>query len=144
MRPSISKNDARDYTFGEPIRKLVTFANSTGVLDLFAVTGRVIVRIVPVCTTVVASAAGANLRLGTAFDDDAMIADTLSTLLGAEEIWIDTSPDSRVEPLSAMREYMVTNGDAIQLTLSAQVDTGAIEFLCYWAPVSLNGNVVPA
>ena len=141
MRPSISKNDARDYTLGEPLRKLLTFANSTGILDLFSVTGRVIVRIVPVCDTVVLSAAAASIKLGTSDIDDGMINDTIATLLTAERIWIDTTPNAKIEPPSAIREYVVSDGDNIILTLSAQVDSGAIEFACYWIPVSLDGKV---
>jgi hypothetical protein len=139
-----SLSDSGAGVLGEPVRKLLTFVNNTGVLSLFTVTGRVVVRIIPVCTVDVASAAAANIRLGTSSVDNAMIVDTLATDLDAEEIWIDASPDSKVEPLSAIREYIVTNGDDIILTLDAQVDSGAIEFACYWFPVSADGNVVPA
>jgi len=129
---------------GAPVRKTITFLNSTGVLDLFSVTGDVIVKIVPICKTTLTSAAAANIRLGSSFDDDAMISDTVATLLAADEIWIDTSPDSEIEPLSTMREYLISAGGNVILTLDAQVDTGEIDFVCFWIPVSSDGNVVPA
>lgn len=145
MRPSISKNDARNYTLGEPVRKTVTFLNSTGVIDLFSVTGIVVARIVPVCKTLVASAAAANIRLGVTSNTNSMIVDTVASALLADYIWVDASPTDKIEPLSAMREYIISGtGNNVILTLSAQVDSGVIEFDCFWQPSSLDGNLVAA
>ena len=124
--------------------KTLTFSNDTGQVNLFTVTGDVIVQIVPVCTTNVASAAAGNITLGVVGDLDAMIATTLATNLDAREIWIDASPDSEVEALSTIRAYIISDGNDIQLDLDAQVDSGVIEFYCFWTALSDGASVVAA
>jgi len=122
----------------------ITFANSTGAVSVFTVTGDVIARVVPIGKTSVTSAAAGNIRLGISGNTDAMIADTVGTTIVANNIWIDASPDSQIEAESASRDYIVSNGQDIILTLSAQIDTGAIGFYCTWRPLSNDGTVVPA
>ncbi len=145
MRPTpITKNDLRNNQLGEIVRKTITFANDTGTVSVFTVTGDVIVRIVPICKVDVASAAVGSIELGTSNDVDAMITSTLGTDLDQDEIWVDGSPDSEIEPMSAIREYIISNGDDVILTLSAQIDTGEIDFSCFWFPLSTDGSVVAA
>jgi len=129
---------------GKPARKALTFSNDTGTVSLFTVTGDVVVRIVPICKTNLASAGAANIEMGVSADTDAMIASTLATDIDANEIWHDASPDSSIEAESVFREYIISNGDDVILTLSAQVDSGAITFYCFWYPLSLGASVVPA
>ena len=95
-------------------------------------------------TTNVASGAAANIRMGIAGGTDAIIADTVATALDAREIWHDTSPDSEIEAISVVREFVVSDGNDVILTLSAQVDSGAITFYCYWIPLSITGQVSSA
>ena len=131
--------------FGNPLRKTVTFSNTTGTVSLFTVTGDVIIRILATCGTDVASAAAANIELGVTGDTDALIASTLSTDLAAREVWSDASPNSEIEALdSALLDYFVTDGNDVILTLSDQVDSGVLEFVCWWIPVSTTGVVVAA
>lgn len=125
-------------------RKSLTFSNDTGTVSLFTVTGDVLVRIIPICKTNLASAAAANIELGVSGDTDAMIAATVATDIDANETWIDASPDSNIEAASTGRDYFISNGDDVILTLSAQVDSGAIDFVCFWNPISDNGNVTSA
>jgi hypothetical protein len=134
----------RNNKLGEWLIKPLTFSNDTGTVSLFTVTGDVAVRIVPICKTNVASAAAANIELGVSANSDAMIAATVAANIAANEIWIDPSPDSSIEPLSSLREYMISNGDDVILTLSAQVDSGAINFACWWFPISSDGLVTVA
>jgi hypothetical protein len=127
-----------------PQIKTLTFSNSTGTLSLFTVTGDVIVRIVPICKTNLASAAAGTIELGVSADTDAMIAATTATDLAANEIWNDASPTTSIEAESVSRDYIISNGDDVILTLSAQIDSGVIAFYCYWAALSADGAVVPA
>jgi hypothetical protein len=120
-----------------------TFSNDgAGALSLFTVTGDVVVRIIPICKTIVASAAGANVELGVSADTDAMLGSTLSTDIDADKVWIDASPDSQIEPESTSRDYIIANGDDVILTLDAQVDSGVIAFYCLWRPLSSGATVV--
>ncbi len=134
------------YPGGQRFRTLkeLTFDDDTGTLTLFTVTGDVVVYLIPVVTTSVTSIASANIRLGVTGLTDAIIADTLSTDLDAREIWISAGPDSEIEPLDSTRSYIITDGNDILLTLSAQVDAGAITFYCFWSPLSSDGILVAA
>jgi hypothetical protein len=120
-----------------------TFSNDgAGALSLFTVTGNVVVRVIPICTTIIASAAGANMELGVSADTDAMIASTLATDIDGNEIWVDATPTSPIEAESTSRDYIISNGDDIILTLDAQVDSGVIAFYCEWRALSSTGSVV--
>lgn len=129
---------------GLPLTKTLTFSNTSGTQTLFTVTGDVIVKTIIICTTDITSAAAANLELGVVGDTDAFIASTVATDLDAREIWHDTSPDSEVEAYSTAKEYIITDGNDIILTLSAQVDSGEIVAYCFWTPLSTTGSVTVA
>lgn len=121
--------------------KTLTFSNNgAGTLTLFTVTGDVIVKIIATCGTLVTSGAAANVEVGVPGTTDGIIATTVATAIDADEIWHDATPDSGLEALSTMREYIIVNGANIGITLSAQVDTGAITFHCIWT--GLNGGTV--
>ena len=122
----------------------ITFSNDTGTVSVLTVTGDVIVRIIPVVITDIVSAALADISLGVVGNTDAMIVNSLSTNLDARGIWVDQTPDNEIEPLDRMRSYIITNGNDVILTLSAQVDSGAIRFYYGWSPLSTDGNVVNA
>lgn len=123
-----------------------TFSNDgAGGLSIFTVTGDVHLNIVVLCTTNVASAAAANIELGTSGDTNAIIPSTLATDLDAREIWHDNTPDSEIEASSvAVRGYTISDGNDVILTLGAQVDSGVLEFRAFWTPISDNGDVVGA
>jgi hypothetical protein len=122
----------------------ITFSNSTGTVNVFTVTGDVLIRIIPVITTDVTSAADANIRLGVVGNTDAMIVDSLSTNLDARGIWVDQTPDNEIESTERIRGYIVTDGNDVVMTLDAQVDTGVVRFYCFWTPLSSDGMVVNA
>jgi len=131
-------------TWGKIKKELVFSNDGAGALSIFTVTGDVIVRIIPICKTIVASAAGANVELGISADTDAMLVSVLATEIDANEIWTGATPDSPIEAESTSRDYIISNGDDVILTLDAQVDTGAITFYCSWTPLSDDGSVVAA
>lgn len=126
------------------VRKTVTFTNQAADVNLFTVTGAVIAKIIAICDTNVESAGGCNI--GVDAGGVAIIADTDCTSLEAGDIWHDNTPDSSVEALTVLKEYIVANGTTILLDVEAakQVDSGAITFVCFYTAVSSNGAVVAA
>lgn len=125
-------------------RKTITFSNNTGNSDIFAVTGDVEVKVLAVVKTNVASAGGCNVELGITGATGALIATTDATLLAAGEIWHDATPDAKIEAASVAANSFITTGEDIILTYSAQADSGAIAFYCWWRPLSADGAVVAA
>ena len=129
---------------GNVATKTITFSNdAAGTLTLFTVTGDVIVKIVAICGTLVASAAAGNVEVGITSDTDGIIATTVATDIDAGEIWHDATPDAGIEALSTMREYIIADGADVGVKLSAQVDSGAITFHCIWTGLN-SGTVVAA
>ena len=127
------------------LTQTITFSNeAAGAVSVFTVTGDVLIRIIPVITTDLTSAAGANIKLGVVGETDAMIVDSLATDLDARGIWVDQTPDHEIEPVERIRGYIVTNGNDVILTLDAQIDTGVIAFYCFWTALSTDGQVVNA
>jgi len=122
----------------------ITFSNSTGTVNVFTVTGDVIVRIVPIITTDLVPNTTATIRLGVVGSTDAMIVDSDAVDLDARGIWVDQTPDNEIEDVDRIRGYIITNGNDVVLTLSAQVNTGVIRFYCFWTPLSADGKVVNA
>lgn len=145
MRPTISRTDFQNNLKGKTVRKELTFANdAAGTVDLFTVTGDVIIRLIAVCKTNVASAAGANIECGVAGDTNIMIVSTLATDIDANEIWHDATPDVNTELESVSKDVIISNSDDIILTLDAQVDSGMVVFYLFYIPLSTDGNVVAA
>jgi len=124
--------------------KELVFSNDSGTITLFTVTGDVIVRIMPICSVDLVSAAAANMELGISADTDAIIPSTLATDLTIKEIWVDASPTISIEAERFYLEFIISNGDDIILTLDAQIDSGSIDFFCEWEPLSVGASVVLA
>ncbi len=122
------------------VTKALVFANNIGQVPLFTVTGDVIVRIVAVVKTNCASQ-GCNVSVGIAADVDAIIPVTDITLLAAQEIWFDATPDSEIETLGTMREHIISDGNDITLNSSAADNSGAITFYCFWTALSAGASV---
>jgi len=126
------------------VRQSLTFANDTGTMNVFTVTGDVMLEVIGVTKTNVASAGACNIELGVTGTVAAMIAATDATTLAAGEIWHDTASDSDVEASSVWRSFTVSGGADVILTLSAQLDSGVVAFYCRWRPLSSDGKVVAA
>lgn len=128
-------------------RKTITFSNTgPGAETLYTVTGDVIVKLIGVCTAdLIDAAGGGTVEVGLSGATAAIIAQTTTTAVDAREIWHDNSPDSEIEALSVFREYIITDGNDVILTIGTQdVDSGALVFYCFWIPLSADGNVVAA
>jgi hypothetical protein len=126
------------------VNQSLTFANSTGTVDVFTVTGDVIARVVAVTKTDCTSAGACNAELGVTGSVAAFIAATDVTTLDVGEIWHDATSDAKVEALTTRKEYILTTGIDIIMTLSAQIDAGVIAFYCMWTPLSDGATVVAA
>ena len=126
-------------------QKSITYTGAAaGANTLFTVTGDVIVRIVAVVTTDLTSAAAANVSVGIAGATDAILPITVATTLDAREIWHDATPDSEIEALNTIREYIITDGNDIIITDTAITNTGTLLFYCVWTPLNGNGLVAAA
>jgi len=130
---------------GITIIKRFTFDSTAAeAQSLFTVTGDVIIRVFGICKTNVASAAAANLIVGTATTTNRFLASTVASALLANEIWHDNSPDATSELDSVSPSYIISNGQDVILTPSAVVDSGVIDFYCQWRPLSSDADVVAA
>lgn len=127
--------------------KTVTFSNTTGTVNLFTVTGLVVVRFVAICNTALESAGACNISLGVVGATDTFgpsVADV--TGWDAGEIW--DGDDFYATPVMPTALYdtahKLLNGEDIIATLSAQIDSGAITAYCFWTPLSTGATVVAA
>lgn len=134
-------------------KKSMTFAGGTtndpGDFDgtgnpatLFTVTGLVKVRIFGFGTTDLVGAT-ATLEVGTAKSTAGLIAQTTATNIDANEIWHDNAPDNSVEAITVAAENIVGQ-NIIQTVATANITAGAIDYYCFWIPLSENGKVEAA
>ncbi len=124
------------------IMKSYDIAGLNGSVPIFTVTGSAIVRIIAICKTGLVG--GQNIEVGIAGQTDAIIATTLDTDLDADDIWHDASPDSEIEALSTIREYIVTDGNDILITSDGAVTSGDLIFICFWRSIEPGSLVVAA
>ncbi len=131
--------------------KSVTFAggttNAIGDLTgtqnphtLYTVTGTVVMTVFGICETNLAGATS-TVEVGTALLTPGLIAQTIGTDVDINEIWHDATPDSSVEAISILAPKIVSQ-DVILTVGTADMTAGVIGFICLWAPVSDDGNVV--
>ena len=113
---------------------------------LFTVTGDVIVNIIAACTTNLGFDANATIEVGIGGGSEIIpTTDLTVSALTAREIWWDTTPTAEIEPLSTIRDFIITNGNDIQLDCAvANVNSGVIVFYCFWLPLSAGATVVAA
>jgi len=109
---------------------------------LLTVTGTVELAIIAVCTVNFAGAS-ATLELGTEITPTGIIPLTTATLLVAEEIWHDASPDASVE-VSTVITRKIVNEDVIFTVRTADISAGTLKLFIFWNPISSDGNVVLA
>jgi hypothetical protein len=122
--------------------KAVTFLDTVTPVALFTVTGVVLAQMIPVCTADLTSAAGCNASVGTTGTPAGLIALTDVLTIDAGEVWTAAAPV--IGPKAPPAVMAIAAGEDIVLTLSAQVDAGAITFYCIWTPLSVGATVVAA
>jgi hypothetical protein len=126
----------------QTVVKAVTFSNTVTPVALFTVTGDVLVQVIPICTVDLTSAAGCNASVGTTGTPAGLIALTDVLTIDAGEVWTAAAP--AIGPKAPPAVMAIAAGEDIVLTLSAQVDAGAISFYCIWTPLSVGATVVAA
>jgi hypothetical protein len=137
---------AAPYTRRIPKRfkKTITFAGAAGTgavgtVAVGTVTGSVlIVQGAVRCTTLLASAGGGTVSLGTTNNVDGLIAVTTATDIDAAEFWQDATPETEVSP--AITNVAVCE-DVIINVLVGDVTAGVLEIVFYWLPLSDDGNI---
>jgi len=128
------------------VTKDVTFNNTAADVDLFTVTGDVIVSVFGICKTDLASAGACNANVGVAGALTALIALTDVTTIDVGEVWAAAAPATTYSLMTVnnLVGCIIPNGQKITLGRSAQIDSGRILFYCLWTPLSADGNVVAA
>lgn len=126
--------------------KTITYvATTTGLkatVNLFTVTGEVVVRLYAVCTTSLDSDGSATIGAGILGNTAALIAQTGFADINAETIWTDATL-ATVKALPA--QNILTGGTDITQTIATEVlKAGVLTYYCLWSPVSSDGNVVAA
>lgn len=129
--------------------KLITFTGAAGLgqvgaVPIFTVSGHVaITYIVPLCTVDLVSAGGGSISLGSTSFAASMIAATVATAIDANEFWHFTTPAPGSTPLftgtslsAAGGVNYVTSENVIATVTVGDVTAGAIQFYCYWRPLS--------
>jgi len=129
----------RQYGEGYLVEKAITLDGSVS-YDVFTVTGVVEVSIVGYVTTDVAAHAD-NISLGVTGDTAGLIAATAGTAFDQYDMWVDGTPalvGQRPSPA------FIGNGADVKLTGTANIDSGAITFYCFYRPISNDGAVTAA
>lgn len=139
--------ERKEITFdGGTLNAIGDINGTSNPADVFTVTGTVLVRITAVCTTLLGDGGGTGtVELGISGTIAGIIAQTTAVDINAGEIWHDATPDSSLEAVGTMRDYIVANGADIILTCATEdITSGVIEFYCFWTPLSADGLVVKA
>ena len=116
--------------------------DNTPTLTLFTVTGDVEVGIFGVCTTALTGASG-TIQVGAAGNTAGLIALTTVTDIGANEIWLDTTPSVGLDVVDSLSFFFVVNGsNIIETVATTDVATGAIYYVLLWRPLTSGSTVV--
>ena len=130
-------------------RVTVTFDGTAGggeaatAVPVFTVTGEVmVVALMPYCVTLLTETGGtATVALGITGSTSLFIAATGAIGIDANEFWVDTAPDPNGVLLPAALKDVLLTDNVIMTVATADIDSGAIEFTCYYLPISLDGAV---
>ena len=111
-------------------------------ITAFTVTGDVVLKIVAICKASFTTSDAITLELGVSGDTAKIIAQIVdATGLLINEIWQDATPDATIELSSVVNEFIISNGQDIIITTTGTITAGTIQFVCFWYPISSDGNV---
>jgi hypothetical protein len=138
-------------THGLQASKLMTFAGGTtndpGDFDgtgnpatLFSVTGQVAINVFGICTVNLAGAS-ATIEVGTASSTAAFVNQQTATDVDAHEVLHDSvlSVGGQVAG-----HWHICDQNIIQTVGTANITAGAIQYYCWWTPLSSDGKVEAA
>lgn len=116
-----------------------------GATTLFTVTGDVVIRLFAVCKAAFTTSDAITAEVGVAGNIACIIAQVAdATALAQHEIWHDATPDATVEAESVVREFIISNGQDVLLTLTGTITAGTLAFYLAWRPLSADGWVSAA
>lgn len=122
-------------------------AGAQGAFTIFTITNDVLLQVFGICDVALTSAGAATIELGVTGATARLIAQTTATLLIANEVWHDATPDETVTQLDidGARMFVVANGQDAIFTIGAfDLTAGDIDFYALWRPLSSTGLVVAA
>jgi len=125
------------------------FTDDTGAqaaYTIFTITGDVMMQVFGICDVAVTGAT-TTLELGVVGNTAVFLPQIVGTILIANEIWHDVTPDATVDQRTAALSvpFIVANGqDAILTIGTADVTAGDIDFYALWRPLSADGDVSAA
>jgi hypothetical protein len=133
-------------------RKAVTFSalttGATGSHVIFTVTGAVKVKMYAVCAAdLVPDVAGATISVGIVGTAQAFIATTTAADIDAGELWFAAAPATKfdTDANAGIAKKAIGDGTDIDYVVATQaIQSGVINFMCEWEPISPDGNVVAA
>lgn len=148
-------NQRPTYMFPNVDEKTITFDGGTvnGIGDvtgtnnpytIATVTGQILVSVLAVCQTDLASGLGGTVRVGTVKDDSGIITITTATALDEDEIWNDNSPNTNAEEYTLgtpTAECFLVSDDIIITSGISDTTSGVIKFVFRWTPISSDGNL---
>jgi len=131
--------------------KVVTFdagvgTGAVGVVPLFTVTGAVAFNLSAICTVILATEAGATISVGTPGAVAGIIGVTTGVDIDAGDIWFAAAPATVLDTIAnGLLEFVIGDGADIQADILVDaVNSGAIEFRCFWTPLTVGASVVAA
>lgn len=130
-------------TPGLVVYKQITYVAGTtgaiGTLDLFNVTGDVVVQLFARCYTNLASGGASTIEAGVTGNTASLSAQVTSTDIDAGKIWSGTS----IANVVAFPAQKIIAGDTtiIQTIGTATVTGGEVCYYCVWSPISEDGDV---
>lgn len=116
---------------------------AVGTVNLFTVTGTVLVSVFAVCSENLAGAT-ATLEIGISGNTQGVIPQVTATDVDDGEILVSGGGLGTVENLSAESKVLTGGTDVIATVGTADITDGTLTFYCLWRPLSDDGNVVAA
>lgn len=117
-------------------------------VDLFTVTGDVLVRVFGTVQTAVTSASNdGTLAVGVEGNTAVLIPSTIANgvRLDAGDVWVDADSDEKALAAPSPAWVIVAGGADIILTIGTNnMTAGAVTVYCEWIPLSADGSVVSA
>lgn len=116
---------------------------AVGTVDLFTITGRVLVTWFSGFTTESLAGANAELEAGSSGDVDTLIANTVGTLIDVNEWW-QATPVAGSADLPTGSVDVLFSSDIILTIGVANVTNGTMVFDVWFTPITDDGNLVAA
>ena len=123
----------------------ITFANSSGTVDVFTITGRVLIlALTAFCTAdLVEDGTVTGIELGGATDPNAFILSTDPAAIDANEWWADATPVGGVKQMDALQIDVMTDEDIIlTITGGTDLDSGTIDFDVFYLALTAGASLV--